>query len=123
MFYIHNEKECSRLFTKFSKTSFVLKDFYLYSSFLFRFSITMSGLHSKISNFILHSFYLLSYCLFHTGIRWTNQVILYPHRKLSYVNSSVNPFVYSYLLRSIRQAMYKTLSKSYSLKKNTSYSV
>lgn len=39
---------------------------------------------------------------------------------LSYVNSSVNPFVYSYRLRSIRQAIYKTL---YSIKKNTSYSV
>ncbi|XP_078379453.1 alpha-1D adrenergic receptor-like [Oculina patagonica] len=40
---------------------------------------------------------------------------------LSYVNSSVNPFVYSYRLRSIRQAIYKTLSKSYSLNRGTSY--
>ena len=30
---------------------------------------------------------------------------------LSYVNSSVNPFIYSYRLRSIRQAIYKTARK------------
>lgn len=38
---------------------------------------------------------------------------------LSYVNSSVNPFVYSYRLRSIRQAIYNTISKSYSFKRDT----